>query len=84
MKPHVRLDHSIIVAREDETINALVELALGVAVIALAGCSALDRINSIGEAPKMSDIQNPTATTGYRPISMPMPPPPPAGLTSTG
>lgn len=27
MKPHVRLDHSIIVAREDETINALVELA---------------------------------------------------------
>jgi Ca-activated chloride channel family protein len=27
MKPHVRLDHSIIIAREDETINALVELA---------------------------------------------------------
>ena len=48
--------------------------SIGLAVAALAGCSALDRINNIGEAPKMTDIQNPAAATGHRPISMPMPP----------
>ena len=45
------------------------------APLALAGCSALDRIANVGEAPKMSDIQNPTASSGYKPISMPMPAP---------
>jgi flagellar L-ring protein precursor FlgH len=48
---------------------------LGFAALALAGCSALDRIANVGEAPKMSDIQNPTASTGYKPVSMPMPAP---------
>ena len=49
--------------------------SLGLAVIALAGCSALDRMSSIGEAPKMTDIANPQAATGYKPVSMPMPAP---------
>lgn len=49
--------------------------SLGLAVIALAGCSALDRMANIGEAPKMTDIANPQATTGYKPVSMPMPAP---------
>ena len=49
--------------------------SLGLAVIALAGCSALDRMANIGEAPKMTDISNPQASTGYKPVSMPMPAP---------
>jgi flagellar L-ring protein precursor FlgH len=49
--------------------------SLGLAVVALAGCSALDRLAGIGETPHMSAIQNPQASTGYRPVSMPMPPP---------
>ncbi len=49
--------------------------SLGLAVIALAGCSALDRMSNIGEAPKMTDIANPQAATGYKPVSMPMPAP---------
>jgi flagellar L-ring protein precursor FlgH len=49
--------------------------SLGIAVLALAGCSALDRLANVGESPKMTDIQNPAASSGYRPVSMPMPPP---------
>jgi flagellar L-ring protein FlgH len=49
--------------------------SLGLAVIALAGCSALDRLSSVGQAPKMTDIQNPAASTGYKQVSMPMPAP---------
>lgn len=49
--------------------------SLGVAILALAGCSALDRLANVGETPKMSAIQNPQAATGYKPVSMPMPPP---------
>lgn len=49
--------------------------SLGIAFLALAGCSALDRLANIGESPKTTDIQSPTASSSYRPVSMPMPPP---------
>jgi flagellar L-ring protein precursor FlgH len=49
--------------------------ALALAGIALAGCSAADRIANIGEQPALSAIQNPTTQPGYRPVSMPMPEP---------
>jgi flagellar L-ring protein FlgH len=49
--------------------------SLGLALAALAGCSALDRLAAIGDQPKISDIQNPQASLGYRPVSMPMPAP---------
>ena len=49
--------------------------SLGLAVLALAGCSALDRLANVGEQPKMSAIQNPQSATGYKPVSMPMPAP---------
>jgi flagellar L-ring protein precursor FlgH len=39
----------------------------------LGGCSALDRLSSIGEAPDLSPIENPVEQRGYRPVSMPMP-----------
>lgn len=39
----------------------------------LAGCNTMDRIASIGEAPTLSAIADPTAQPGYRPVNMPMP-----------
>jgi flagellar L-ring protein FlgH len=48
---------------------------LVVTVISLSGCNALSRLSEVGEAPKMSGIQNPTQTQDYKPITMPMPAP---------
>ncbi|MGE4220247.1 MAG: flagellar basal body L-ring protein FlgH, partial [Alphaproteobacteria bacterium] len=48
---------------------------LTAAAVLLAGCNALDRLSSVGEAPSMSAVQNPTHQAGYRPVSMPMPTP---------
>lgn len=39
----------------------------------LGGCSTLDRLENVGEAPKLSAIQNPTTQPDYRPVSMPVP-----------
>jgi len=55
------------------TTTALVAVA-GVA----GGCSAVDRLKNIGEQPKLSAIENPTAQPGYKPVQMPMPTPQPA------
>ncbi len=44
----------------------------------LGGCSAMDRLKNIGEQPKLSSIENPTAQPGYKPVQMPMPTPQPA------
>ncbi|RAI44937.1 flagellar basal body L-ring protein FlgH [Rhodoplanes roseus] len=38
-----------------------------------SGCSAIDRLANIGETPKLSAIENPTAAPGYKPVQMPMP-----------
>jgi flagellar L-ring protein precursor FlgH len=48
------------------------------AIAALGACSNLDRLKSVGEAPKLSAIENPTAQAGYKPVQMPMPPAQPA------
>ena len=40
-----------------------------------AGCSSIDRLSQIGETPKLSSIDNPTAAPGYKPVQMPMPKP---------
>jgi flagellar L-ring protein precursor FlgH len=42
---------------------------------ALAGCNALDRISKLGEQPPLTAIENPQTKPGYRPVSLPMPPP---------
>ena len=39
----------------------------------LSGCAAFDRLKDIGEPPKLSAINNPTARPGYKPVQMPMP-----------
>jgi flagellar L-ring protein precursor FlgH len=41
----------------------------------LGGCATFDQLASIGETPKLSAINDPTAQPGYQPVSMPMPPP---------
>src|SRR6266480_4768991 len=40
-----------------------------------SGCSSIDRLSQIGEAPKLNAIENPTAQPGYKPVQMPMPKP---------
>src|ERR1700761_9424582 len=45
-------------------------------IVSLAGgCSSIDRLSQIGETPKLSAIENPTAQPGYKPVQMPMPKP---------
>jgi flagellar L-ring protein FlgH len=40
-----------------------------------SGCSSIDRLSQIGEAPKLNAIENPTTQPGYKPVQMPMPKP---------
>lgn len=47
----------------------------------LASCSAIDRLKSVGEKPELSEIKNPTAQPGYKPVQMPMPAPQPASYS---
>src|SRR5689334_18308996 len=54
----------------------IVKLAALFAVLALAGgCSAVDRLSQIGEPPKLTAPENPTAARGYKPVQMRMPTP---------
>ncbi|HLJ01587.1 MAG TPA: flagellar basal body L-ring protein FlgH [Bradyrhizobium sp.] len=41
----------------------------------VSGCSSIERLSQIGEQPKLSSIDNPTAAPGYKPVQMPMPKP---------
>src|ERR1700683_116374 len=54
---------------------ALTGTLLTIVSIAGGGCSSLDRLSQIGEQPKLSSIDNPTAAPGYKPVQMPMPKP---------
>jgi len=55
--------------------KALRFLLVLLAPLALAGCGAADRLANVGRAPALSAIDNPTASPGYKPVSLPMPPP---------
>ena len=39
--------------------------------LALSACSAVDRLENIGEAPKLAPIANPVMQPGYQPVTMP-------------
>lgn len=39
------------------------------------GCNTLNRLSEVGQAPKMTTIQNPIQSANYRAVSLPMPPP---------
>lgn len=49
-------------------------LSLAAAAV-LSACSAVDRIENIGEAPEITPIVNPTSRPEYAPVRMPMPAP---------
>ena len=55
--------------------NTLIRHAIlaTLATTLLSGCAAFDRLKNIGEQPKLSEIDNPTAKPGYKPVQMPMP-----------
>jgi len=55
---------------------SVISVTIGAAL--LSGCAALDRLISVGEQPRLSSIENPTAQPGYKPVHMPMPTPQPA------
>jgi len=58
--------------------NRHARFALALLVLfGLGGCSALDRLRNIGEAPDLSPIENPVREASYRPVSLPMPIEPP-------
>ena len=44
-----------------------------IAAISLSACNTMDRLAQIGEEPPLTEIANPVATPGYKPVSMPMP-----------
>ena len=52
-------------------------IAIAAIGAAMGGCSAVDRLRSIGEAPVLTQIENPVAQPGYKPVQMPMPQPQP-------
>ena len=41
----------------------------------LAGCNTADRLANVGKTPSLSSIEDPTASTDYKPVRMPMPDP---------
>lgn len=53
--------------------NSLRLAVAGLCLAALGGCNALDRLKQVGETPNLTEIQNPTASPSYRPVSLPMP-----------
>jgi flagellar L-ring protein precursor FlgH len=53
--------------------NALKLIALALLAVSLTGCATMDRLKSVGEAPKLTAIADPTVQPGYRPVHMPMP-----------
>ncbi len=58
------------------SINRIVLTGTLLTIVSIAGgCSAVDRLSQIGEQPKLSEIDNPTARPGYKPVQMPMPKP---------
>jgi flagellar L-ring protein FlgH len=58
------------------SINRFALTASLLTIVSVAGgCSSIDRLSQIGETPKLSSIDNPTAAPGYKPVQMPMPKP---------
>jgi len=41
--------------------------------VLLAGCNTMDQLASVGKAPPLTAISDPTTVAGYQPVNMPMP-----------
>src|ERR1700742_3679756 len=58
------------------SINRIALTGTLLTIVSIAGgCSSIDRLSQIGEKPKLTEIENPTAKPGYKPVQMPMPKP---------
>jgi flagellar L-ring protein FlgH len=44
-------------------------------VTAIGGCNTITRLSEVGDGPELTEITNPVAQPGYRPVSLPMPAP---------
>jgi flagellar L-ring protein precursor FlgH len=53
--------------------NTVKLLSTVAVVVLLGGCSTMDQLSRVGEAPKLTAIADPTAQPGYQPVNMPMP-----------
>jgi flagellar L-ring protein precursor FlgH len=53
---------------------------LSTVAVCVSNCSAIDRLNQIGQQPPLSPVDNPTTKPGYKPVQMPMPTPQPASF----
>ena len=53
--------------------NILKLLTVVISVGLLGGCASMDQLSRVGEAPRLSAIENPTAQPGYKAVNMPMP-----------
>jgi flagellar L-ring protein FlgH len=60
-----------------KVVVVLRRVAALVLVAGMGGCSAVDRLRSIGEPPPLTQIENPVTQPGYKPVQMPMPTPQP-------
>ncbi|NOZ32210.1 MAG: flagellar basal body L-ring protein FlgH [Alphaproteobacteria bacterium] len=57
-------------------IKRLVRPTLMLALVTvLGGCQTIQKLASVGQAPQLSAITDPTAQVGYQPVRMPMPDP---------
>lgn len=41
--------------------------------LAVSGCNLVERLATVGEQPKLTNVQNPVDAPNYRPVSLPMP-----------
>jgi flagellar L-ring protein precursor FlgH len=58
------------------SINRIALAGTLLTIVSIAGgCSSFDRLSQIGEKPKLTSIDDPTAQPGYKPVQMPMPKP---------
>ena len=47
--------------------------ALAAVIAAVAGCNTLTKLSEVGDGPKLSQIDNPTARPDYKPVNLPLP-----------
>lgn len=59
--------------KHDSSKSFLQVAVAGAMIAGLGGCSAVDRLKQVGETPQLTEIQDPTQSPSYRPVSLPMP-----------
>jgi len=62
--------------------QALILVSLLTLSIALVGCGSSSKLKEVGKTPALSNIGDPTAEPGYKPVTLPMPAPEPAVYTA--